>query len=179
MKKLSMSKSAVKSRKYRLGARYREKVKDPEWRKHRAEMQAKWRANNPDKIHGQRERELARIRWLRLYHRDKYYEKYILKRRRITQRERMLKAVDATYAEFCRAKHREENRRHRDKTRKRPYRPLFSMRIPPDLPFGVNPIDKTSRFLRNNALPDKLQSFDDFDRCQKIEIRNWRTKNGR
>ena len=133
---LSMTKSAVKSREYRrTSAAYNERVQSAEYKKRRAEQMRKWRSEHPGYDRTNVERSLRYQR--------KHPEKVAAKNRRYRQREIMLIATDATNAEFCRERNRQNHRRYVDKTRIVPYRPMLSRRIPSWMPYGVNPIDRS------------------------------------
>lgn len=164
---LSMTNSAVKSREHRrTSAAYMKRVHSAEYKARRAEQMRKWRLEHPcyDRTNAERSKRYQ------LKHPEKIAAKY----RRIRQREVMLMATDATYAEFCREKNRQANRRSVDKTRIVPYRPMLSRRIPAWVPYGVNPIDRSSPYLRNNMDANAIRSCDNYAMKLAVERRERR-----
>lgn len=104
--------------------------------------------------------------------RHHYYENieyYKAKARRFRIAENLRCASDADLAELRRAKQRIYNRKHNDKTRKKPYKEKLSMRIPANVPFGVNPLDRSSPFLRNNMDMNELRSCDNYAMMLAVE----------
>lgn len=162
-------KDAAYWRRYRrTNARYLAKKADPEWQARRAAYRTLWKAKNPEKVEAQRRRERERLRICK----DSAEHKAKMLARAL--RERKLKAMDAGYAEFCRAKQRIYNRRHNDKARKVPYKPKLSMRFPEWMPFGVNPLDLKSVFLRENMDADAIASCDNYAMLLAVERRRKR-----
>ena len=164
---LSMTNSAVKSREHRrTSAAYKARVQSAEYKARRAEQARKWRVEHPgyDKTNKERSQRYQR----------KHPEKIAARYGRIRQREVMLMATDATYAEFCRERNRQNNRRYVDKTRIVPYRPMLSRRIPAWCPYGVNPLDRSSPYLRNNMDANVIRSCDNYAMKLAVELRERR-----
>lgn len=131
----------------RTNARYIAKRQTLEWKMADSVRKQRYRNKHPDvgKAH---------------YRDNIEYYKEKSKRWRIAENFRC--ALDADFAELRRERQRIYNRKHNDKTRKIPYRAKPSMRIPAYVPFGVNPIDTHSPFLRNNMDLNAILSCDNF-----------------